>query len=501
MSTIVDLDTDVNADRTPGWSVPAAGSVAAEPTPDPKRFRVLAIIVVAQLMMVLDATVMIIALPSAQRALHISVANRQWVLTAYTLAFGGLLLLGGRMADYLGRKRMFTLGLVGFAAASALGGLAQHEWMLFGSRALQGAMAAVMAPAALSLLTVTFTDPKERARAFGVYGTVAGGGLAIGLVLGGLLTEYASWRWTLLINAPIAVVTAVAASSQIKESKASGRTGYDVACVATVTAGLMVLLYGFTRAQTDGWADSLTLGVLAAGAALVAAFVVIERGSSHPVLPLRVVLDRNRGGSYLVMGFAAVAIFAAFLFLTYYLQQTLHYSPIEAGLAFLPVTAGVAVAAGGVVGRLLPRVGPRPFMASGLAIAAAGFLWFTQIGVDSNYFTHLLPPELVMGFGLGLVFTTAASTALIGVDETDAGVASALLNASEQVSSSLGLALLNTIAASATTSYLTAHGRSPASAAAGAVHGYTTGFVVSAGLLAVAFLVTLGLIRSQAADQ
>jgi EmrB/QacA subfamily drug resistance transporter len=478
-------------------NVDASGALtgAATAAPDPRRFKALAIIAVAQLMIVLDATVIIIALPSAQRALHISVANRQWALTAYTLAFGGLLLLGGRVADYLGRKRMFMLGLIGFATASALGGLAQNQWMLFGSRALQGTMAAVMAPAALSLLTVTFTEPTERARAFAVYGAIAGGGSAIGLVLGGLLTEYASWRWTLLINAPIAVMAAVAASRVVTESKAPGRTRYDVPGALTITGGLMALVYGFTRAESDGWGATITVGLLAAGAALVVAFVLIEARTSHPLLPLRVVLHRDRGGSYLAMGLAAVAMFGAFLFLTYYLQQTLHYSALRAGLAFLPISVGVVGAAAGVVSRLLPRLGPRPLMLTGMALAVGGFLWFTQIGVHTGYWTHVLPPALVIGFGLGLVFAPVANTALIGVDQRDAGVASALLNTSQQVGSSLGIALLNTIAASATASYLTSHPHTASAAAAGMVHGYTTGFVVSAGFLALAFLVTLVLIR------
>ncbi|MBO0713592.1 MAG: MFS transporter [Acidimicrobiales bacterium] len=473
----------------------ATTGVATESPPDPRRFKALAIIAIAQLMIVLDATVVIIALPSAQRALHISVANRQWMLTAYTLAFGGLLLLGGRVADYLGRKRMFMLGLLGFAAASALGGLAQNEWMLFGSRALQGAMAAVMAPAALSLLTVTFTEPTERARAFGVYAAIAGGGSAIGLVLGGLLTEYASWRWTLLVNAPIAVIAAMAASRTINESKAIGHTRYDVPGAVTITAGLMALVYGFTRAQTDSWSAPITIGLLAAGAALVATFVAIETRTSHPLLPLRVVLHRDRGGSYLAMLLAAVAMFGAFLFLTYYLQQTLGYSALKAGLAFLPLSAGVVVSAGGVASRLLPRIGPRPLMLAGMALGAGGFLWLTQIGTHTGFWTHVLAPELVIGFGLGMVFAPVANTALIGVSDQDAGVASALLNTSQQVGSSLGIALLNTIAASATASYLSSHAHTATAAASGLVHGYTTGFMVSAGFLALAFLVTLVLIR------
>jgi EmrB/QacA subfamily drug resistance transporter len=493
MSSTLTFDVPEPAD------VVAAAAAAVEPGPDPRRFRALAVIAIAQLMIVLDATVVIVALPSAQHALHISVANRQWVLTAYALAFGSLLLLGGRVADYLGRKRMFLLGLLGFAAASALGGLAQNQWMLFGSRALQGAMAAIMAPAALSLVTVTFTEARERAMAFGVYGAISGGGSAIGLVLSGLLVEYASWRWTLLINAPIAIAAAVAGSRLVSESKAPGRTGYDVIGAATITAGLLAVVYGFTRAQTDGWGASITIGLLAAGALLVALFVWIERGASHALLPLRVVLDRNRGGSYLTMLLVGVALFGTFLFLTYYLQQTLHYSPLKAGFAFLPFSVGIVVAAT-VASRFLPRTGPRPLMAIGLLLGVVGLAWFTQVGVHTGYLVHVLPAELVASFGLGMVFVPLSSTALIGVNQADAGVASALLNTTQQVGSSLGIALLNTIAASATASYLTSHGHAVSTLAAGLVHGYTTGFTVSAGLLALAFVVTMGFIRGNRAD-
>jgi EmrB/QacA subfamily drug resistance transporter len=461
---------------------------------DPRRFRTLAIVVVAQLMLVLDATVVIIALPAAQRELHISVADREWMVTAYTLAFGGLLLLGGRMADRLGRKRMFVLSLLGFAAASALGGLAQDAWMLFGARAVQGAMAAVMAPAALSLLTVTFTDERERARAFAIYGAVAGGGSAIGMILGGLLTEYTSWRWTLLVNAPVAVVAALAASSQIRESRVLARTHYDVAGAVTATVALLAVVYGFTHVQTDGWGAPVSVAALTAGVALLGAFVVIERRSDHPLLPLRVVADRDRGGALLVMGLAGMAMFGAFLFLTYYLQGTLHETPLATGVAFLPVTVGVVAAAAGT-GRLLPRTGPRPLLATGLAVATVGFVWATRIGVHTDFVTHLLPAEVLMGFGLGMAMTTASSTALVGVDDRDAGVASAVLNASEQVGLSIGVAVLNTVAASATAGYLAVHGRSPAATAVGVVHGYRVGFLVGAGVLVVALLVTRLLVR------
>ncbi len=330
---------------------------------DPKRFRALAIIAVAQLMVVLDASVVIIALPSAQRALHISTANRQWMLTAYTLSFAGLLLLGGRIADYFGRKRMFVISLIGFAGASALGGLAQNSAMLFGARALQGAFAAVMAPAALSLLTVAFTEPKERARAFAVYGGIAGGGAAIGLILGGFLTEFASWRWTLLINVPIAIVAAVAAFRYVTESRASSNHGYDLPGAVTVTGGLLALVYGFTKAGTDGWGSSTTVMLFAAAAVLLVAFVVIEQRVSHPLLPLRVVLERNRGGSFLASLLVGTAMLGTFLSLTYYFQGTLHYSALKSGFAFVPFSLGIITGAT-LASRLLPRFGPRAVMAA-----------------------------------------------------------------------------------------------------------------------------------------
>ncbi|MGA2208581.1 MAG: MFS transporter [Acidimicrobiales bacterium] len=482
----------------PSAAAPAVASDSGDPgreASDPRRFRALAIIGVAQLMIVLDASVVTIALPSAQRALGISVANRQWVLTAYTLAFGGLLLLGGRIADYVGRKRMFIISLLGFAGASALGGLAQNAAMLFGARALQGAFAAVMAPAALSLLTVTFTEPHERARAFGVYGAIAGGGAAIGLILGGVLTQYASWRWTLLINVPIAIVAAALAGLEIRESRAEGTGRYDVPGALTVTGGLLALVYGFTRAASDGWGATVTVSLLAAAAVLLITFVVVEMRSSHPLLPLRVVLDRNRGGSFLASLLVGIALFGTFLFLTYYMQGTLGYSALKTGFAFLPFSAGI-IGAAMLASGLLPRFGPRAVMAVGLTLGAIGLAWFTQIGVGTGYLAHVLPAEIVVSFGMGLSFVPLSSTALIGVSPQDAGVASAMVNTTQQIGGSLGTALLNTVAASATASYLVAHGRSAPVVAAGLVHGYTTAFVFSACLLAAAVISTLALVRA-----
>jgi EmrB/QacA subfamily drug resistance transporter len=473
------------------------GDVEGSSGPDPKRFRALGIIAIAQLMIVLDASVVTIALPSAQRALHISIANRQWVLTAYTLAFGGLLLLGGRIADYLGRKRMFIISLLGFAGASALGGLAQNAAMLFGARALQGAFAAVMAPAALSLITVTFTEERERARAFGVYGAIAGGGAAIGLILGGLLTEYASWRWTLLINVPIAITAAGLAVSQVRESRAEVRSGYDVVGALTVTGGLLALVYGFTRAESDGWGASVTVSLLAVAGVLLAAFVIRETRTSSPLLPMRVLLDRNRGGSFLSSLLVGIALFGTFLFLTYYLQGTLGYSALKTGFAFLPFSAGIIIGAG-LASQLLPRLGARAVMGTGLVLGALGLIWFTQIGVHTAYASHVLPAEIIVSLGMGLSFVPLSSTALLGVAEHDAGVASATVNATQQVGGSLGTALLNTVAASATTSFVVAHHGTEIPQAL--VHGYTTAFVVSASLLGLAALTTFGLVRARRQD-
>jgi EmrB/QacA subfamily drug resistance transporter len=461
---------------------------------DPRRWLALGVIAVAQLMVVLDASIVNIALPSAQQSLHISNANRQWVVTAYALAFGGLLLLGGRIADFIGRKRAFVIGLIGFGAASAIGGIAQNQGELFAARGLQGAFAALMAPAALSLITLTFTTPRERAKAFAVYGGISGGGAALGLILGGVLTEYASWRWTLLVNTPIAIATAIAALLVVRESRAEGRPHYDIPGVITSTLGLVALVYGFTKANESGWSASSTVVLLILAVVLLGAFVVIENNTAEPLLPPRVFTERNRAAAFLVSLLIGLALFGMFLFLVYYMQGTLHYSALKSGLAFLPFSAGIVVAAGLASG-LLPRIGPRPLMAGGTAAAALGMALFTQIKVDSSFTLHVLPAEIVMSLGIGFAFVALSSTALIGVADRDAGVASALVNTTQQVGGSLGTALLNTIAASATVTYITAHGAGSASAAA--VHGYTVAFVWSLGALILAVVLSLVLVTKQ----
>ena len=484
---------------------PSNSSAPAPPAPDPKRWIALMVIAIAQLMVVLDASIVNIALPQAQKDLAISDIDRQWVITAYTLAFGGLLLLGGRIADYVGRKRMFIIGLTGFAIASALGGIAQNAELLFAARALQGAFAALLAPAALSLISVTFTESHERAKAFAVYGAISGGGAAIGLILGGVLTEYASWRWCLLVNVPIAALAAFGATRFVTESKAHGDTRYDLPGAFLVTAGLVSLVYGFTEAAKEnvGWSAGSTLGFLALAAVLLVLFVVVELRTANPLLPMRVILDRNRGGSYLASLFVGAGLFSMFLFLTYYFQVNLGYSPLKSGFAFLPFSAGIIVTAG-VVSNILPRTGPKPLMVTGAISATVGLLLFTLISDTSSWLTHVLPGELLMSIGLGLVFVPLSNLALVGVAEHDAGVASAVLNTSQQIGGSLGTALLSTFYASTVSSYLADHVKSPADVPRltplAFIEGYHVAFYIGAGLLATGALAIIVLINAKRDD-
>jgi EmrB/QacA subfamily drug resistance transporter len=478
-----------------------SGTVS-QPELNPRRWIALAVIAISQLMVVLDATIVNIALPSAKDALGITTADQQWVVTAYTLAFGGLLLLGGRIADYWGRKRTFLVGAVGFAAASAIGGFAQNGAMLFGARALQGAFGALLAPASLALLTVLFTEARERAKAFAVYGAIAGGGSAVGLLLGGVLTEYASWRWCLLVNIPIALLALALAIPLVPESKAHGDTSYDLPGAVVVTLGLVSLVYGFTEAAKEGggWGSATTLGFIGAGLLLLALFVVIESRSKNPLLPLRIVLDRNRGGAYLASMLVGAGLFGAFLFLTLYLQRVLGYTPLKAGFASLPVTVGVLVAAV-VSSNLMPRFGPKPFMVIGPVLAAIGMVSLRFIDLDTSFWAHLMPAQVLLGLGLGFTFVPLSSLALVGVSEHDAGAASATLNATQQVGGSLGTALLNTIATSAGATYLAAH--LPASQTTGLkaeISGYSAAFTWAAVIILVASVVTAVFVQVRKED-
>lgn len=462
--------------------IPGGATEAA----DSRRWLVLVVLGLAQMMVVLDGTIVNIALPTAQQSLGFSDSDRQWVVTAYAVAFGSLLLLGGRLSDLFGRKRTFLVGLVGFAGASAAGGAATTFGMLVAARALQGAFGALLAPAVLALLTTTFTDPTERGRAFGIYGAILGGGGAIGLLLGGVLTTYASWRWTLYVNPVIALIAFIGGAALLPRSRPEHRPPtLDLPGVLTVSTGLFALVYGFSHADTSGWQDPITLAFLIGGVATLAAFIAIEARVAHPLLPLRVVVDGNRGGSYLAIFFALAGLYGVFLFLTYYLQTTLGYSAVRTGIAFLPMVVALSVTTVVANAKLLPRLGPRPLVPTGLVIAAVGMIIFTRLGAHSDYFTHILPGLLVLGVGLGLAVSPSANTATVGVEPDDAGVASAMVNTSQQIGGSIGTSLLNTLAASAVTSFVASHPASPTLAAQAALHSYTVAFWSSAGILAV----------------
>ncbi|WKX72188.1 DHA2 family efflux MFS transporter permease subunit [Streptomyces sp. XD-27] len=487
------------------------------PQLDPRRWKALIFIALAQLMVVLDATIVNIALPHAQDALDISEASKQWVITAYALAFGGLLLFGGRLADLWGRKQTFIVGLAGFAAASALGGAAVNPAMLFGSRALQGVFGAMLAPAALSLLAVMFTDTKERAKAFGIFGAIAGGGGAVGLILGGVLTQYMNWRWTFFVNIPFAVIAAAGAILVIREpSESRNPAKLDIPGVILATTGLVALVYGFTRAAEEGWSDGLTIGMFVASGLLLIAFVFVESTVKAPLLPLRVVTERNRGGAYASLGLAIIGMFGLFLFLTFYLQNLRGYSPVKTGLAFLPMIVGMIIGSTQIGTRLMTRVAPRLLMAPGFLAAAVGMLMLTQIDLDTSYPALILPAFLIMGLGMGTAFMPAMSLATHGVQPQDAGVASAMVNTSQQVGGAIGTALLSTIATSATTAYASSHkgaveaafGKSPADGAKAAelmqaqamVHGFSVAIWWAVGILLFAAAVVVVFINAGRPD-
>ena len=459
--------------------------------PDPTRWRALFVIAIAQLMVVLDSSIVNIAIPSAKIDLGITDANQSWVITSYTLAFGSLLLLGGRISDFIGRKKSFIIGLLGFAGASALGGLAQSQEILFASRALQGAFGALLTPAALSLINVTFTIPKERARAFGVYGAISGGGAAIGLILGGALTEFASWRWCLWVNVPIAIIAVLFAFPFVHESKAGGEHSYDLPGTVTATLGLLSLVYGFTKAAKDGWATTSTLNFFGIAGILLVAFFLIQKNVKNPLLPLRIITERNRGGSYLGSMMVGAGLFSMFLFLGLYLQVILGYSPLKTGFAFLPFSIGIIIFAG-VASQLLPRVGPKPLIIWGLIQSTAGLYLLTFITPETAYVTHVLPSLIIMSTGMALVFIPISTTALHGIGGRDSGVASAALNTSQQIGGSLGTALLNTIAATSAANYLVNNpGLGDKANTFALTHGYTASFKAGAAMLMVGAFVIM----------
>ena len=508
---------------------------AATPADEPyeKRWLALGIIAMTVLLVILDATIVNIALPAVTADLGISVASQQWIVTAYTLTFGGFLLLGGRIADFWGRKRTYLVGAAGFAVASGLGGLAQNEAMLFGARALQGVFGALLAPASLALLTVLFTDPKERAKAFAVYGAIAGGGSAIGLMLGGVLTEYADWRWCFWVNLPVALLAIALAIPFVPESKSPGDTSYDIPGAVLVTLGLASIVYGFTRvaeaAQTNaaeaaavnaeaaaqgtptmvtpdsGWADGMAWVFIVAGLVLVALFVVLELRTRNPLLPMRIVLDRNRGGAFLTSTLVGAGLIGAFFFLSLYFQQVLEYEPVIAGLASLPTTLGVFISAG-AASALVPRIGPKPLMVLGGLLAAGGLFMLSFVGLDTGFWQLPFPGQLLLGLGLGFTFVPLSNLALIGAGVRDAGAASAMLNATQQVGASIGTAVLASLSVAAISTYTAdalssgADPRDPSVGLAAQVEGYTTAFTWAAALLVLGAIVSAVLIKATKED-
>ena len=478
------------------------GTEEAPPAASSKRWWILAVIAVAQLMVVLDATIVNIALPSAQADLGFSDGNRQWIVTAYALSFASLLLLGGRIADLFGRKTAFLIGVVGFAAVSALGGAANGFGMLVTARALQGAFGALLAPTALSLLNTTFTDARERARAFSVYGAIAGAGGAVGLLLGGVLTDTFDWRSTLYVNVAIAVVAFAGGMALLHNHRDAGNAKLDVPGTVLVAAGLFSLVYGFSNAESHDWGSPLTWGFLVAGVVFLAAFAWWQTKAKHPLLPLGVLMDRNRGASLLAVLISAGGMFGVFLFLTYYLQLNLGFSPTKTGVAFLPMIAGLMVTAQVGTQVLVPRLGPKVVVPLGFAVSAVGMAWLTDIGVGSSYVSAVLPQLIITGLGLGLVMPAAMQLGTGGVTADEAGVASATVNAMQQVGGSIGTALLNTLAASAATNYLAGRDATNKLVQAQAtIESYTTAFWWSAGMFAVGAVIAFVLFRKGVPQQ
>jgi EmrB/QacA subfamily drug resistance transporter len=482
--------------------VDGRGTAGSVPSPipatpavrEPNQWAVLALLSVAQLMVVLDATIVTIAIPSAQKALGFSTESRQWIVTAYALAFGSLLLLGGKLGDLFGRKWTLVGGLVGFSVASAIGGLAQSFGMLVAARTLQGAFGALLAPSALSLLTVTFEGSPNRPTAFGIFGAIAGGGASLGLILGGALTQAFSWRWCLYVNLVIAIPTTLVALRLLVNHTAPEREPIDIPGVLTSSLGLFALVYGFSNAETHSWGATATVVALIASPVLLTAFVLIERRAEHPLLPLHIVLNRARGGAYTTIALAGAGIFAVFLFLTYFLQQQLGLSPLTTGLAFLPLTGVLVVTSTTVQTRVIQHTGVKPLVLVGTILGAIGMFLFTHLTPDSTYVSHVLPGLLVLGVGMGCIFAPAFSTATLGVEGREAGVASAMVNTSQQVGGSVGTSLLSTIFASAVASYTVAHLHTvPLSElkSAATVHGDTTAFKWAVGIFLLDFLLAL----------
>lgn len=441
-------------------------------------------VLLSQMMILIDATIINVALPSAQRALDLSDASRQWVITAYVLAFGSLLPLGGRLADIVGRKRIFVVGLLGFGVASALAGAAPNAEVLPISRALQGVFAAALAPAAVSTIAVMFTDSTERNRAFAIFGAMAGSAGAIGLLLGGILTDYLDWRWTMYVNVAFAI-PALAGALWLMVGTADGiRPRLDIVGTILASGGLFLLVFGISRAEVDGWSAGITVGSLVAGVLLLVLFLVAQRVVADPLVPLRVLANRNRGAAYLTLFLGTASLFAVFLFLTYYFQELLGYSPVRTGLAFLPLPLSIGLIATVTQGTLLKRLDARQIIAGGLALAAVGAGLLTQADLQSSYASWVLPGLILIGAGIGLSLVPAIAMGSVTEDPRDAGSAGGMNNVTQQIGAAVGVALISSIVANATGGYLDANGSRPDVASEAALHGFGVGYWWAAGIFA-----------------
>jgi EmrB/QacA subfamily drug resistance transporter len=456
----------------------------------------LALLASAQFVVVLDASIVNVALPSIGRDLQFSQENLSWVINAYTLVFGGFLLLGGRMADLLGRRRLFTVGLVLFAIASLLGGLSQSEGQLIAARALQGLGGAILSPAALSILTTTFAEGAERNRAMGVWGAVAGSGGAVGVLLGGVLTEYLGWQWVLFVNVPIAIAAAVLATRVLPESRREGVRQYDVAGAVSITAGISLLVYALVDAVNAGWGSTHTLGLIALALVLIAGFVAIERRSRFPLVDFAIFRRRTLTGANIVAVLVAMSLFSMFFFVSLYMQQVLGYDALKAGVAYLPLAAGIIVSAG-VASQLVTRLGFKPIMVIGFLFVSAGLIWFAQVSPGGSYLADVLFPSLLAAVGLGLVFVPLTIAAVAGISAQESGLASGLINTSQQVGGALGLAILATIANTRTQDVMTSARGNPRDLPTALTEGFQSAFYVGAGFAILGAVLTVVLISSR----
>jgi EmrB/QacA subfamily drug resistance transporter len=461
--------------------MPVPAAPEPQSTLDPRRWAALAVLAVAQFMVVLDASIVNVALPSIQRDLGFTESSLQWVVNAYTLVFGGFLLLGGRAADLFGRRRVFIIGLVLFSAASLLGGFATSDGQLIAARALQGLGAAIVSPAALSIVTTTFTEGAERNKALGIWGALAGAGGACGVLMGGMLTEWAGWEWVLFVNVPIGLAAAFFAPRFVRESRTHERTSMDVAGAVSVTAGLVVLVYALVDANDAGWGSGQTIGLLALSVALIAAFVAIELRTKHPIMPLTIFRNRNVASADAVALLVGASLFSMFFFISLYLQQVLGQSALEAGLSYLPLAIAIVVSAGSA-SQFVTRVGPKPVLVTGLVLTTIGLVLFTQVSADGSYVADVLVPSVVVAVGLGLSFVPLTIIAVAGVTHHEAGMASGLINTAQQVGGALGLAVLSAVATSRISG-----DRGPAALA----EGFQSAFAVGAGFAALGVVLAL----------